>query len=226
MKSTILHGDDQVKSRQRLNELILEAKANGWDVTRLDGGTISRGELLTAARSQGLLAQNQLIVIEDIFSSNSKAVDALPEFRNCDEISAVVWERKKIDGRKLMKFKKVFKIELFKIPQTVFTFLDSLAPGNASACLKLLKKVSAKEVEFLLYMLASRVRQLIWVKEEPKTVSLPGWQKARLAAQAKKWDATKLRQFHSELLDLDRQNKRSRLPENLSASLDLLVAEI
>lgn len=224
MKSYILHGDDRVASRKRLNEIILEAKSRGWDVTHLDGSTISRGELLTSARSQGLLASNHLVVIENLLSSNSKAAGALGELGNVSPF--VIWEKGKIDGRKLRKLQETFKVELFKIPQTVFTFLDSLAPGNARASLRLLHRVSAEERERLLYLAGFRIRQLILAKEDPKALTLPGWQKGKLASQAKRWDAVKLRRLHSQLLELDRQNKRSQLPENLSASLDLLVASL
>lgn len=224
MKSVILHGDDNVASRKRLNELILEAKGNGWDITRLDGNSVTRDEILVSGRSQGLLAANQLIVIENLFSSNSRVVDALAELAKYEGVVLLVWEGKKIDGRKLRKFEKNFKIEPFNIPAVVFNFLDSIVPGNARASLKLLRKASREEAEFLLFMLAARIRQLIWIKENPQSLKLPDWQKRKLARQAKAWQTNKLYQFHSKLLELDRMNKRSLLPENLFSSLDLLIA--
>lgn len=226
MKSVILHGDEQVKSRRRLQEIILEAKSKGWDVTRLDGTGISRGDLLTSARNKAFFSENRLVVIENLFSGNSKTVDALDEAATYDGVALVVWERKKIDGRILRKFEKNFKCELFKIPQAIFSFLDSLVPGNARASLKLLAKVTSAEIEFLLYMIAQRARQLIHLKESPDSLTLAGWQKGKLSSQAKKWDTGELEGLHSQLLELDRQNKRSQLPENLASSLDLLVASL
>ncbi|MBI4033181.1 MAG: hypothetical protein HY377_01575 [Candidatus Blackburnbacteria bacterium] len=75
-------------------------------------------------------------------------------------------------------------------------------------------------------MLARQARLLIWAKLDPKTLKVAPWQRSRLLEQAKKWDRDKLLAFHSELLNLDRANKRSRLPEDLSSSLDLLIASI
>lgn len=80
------------------------------------------------------------------------------------------------------------------------------------------------EAEFLLIMMARQVRLIIWAKEDLDTLKLPPWMKNNLSHQAEKWSLEQLLDFHSKLLELDRENKHSRLPENLEASLELLVA--
>lgn len=225
----ILHGDDHVKSRQRLNELILEARDKEWDVTRLDGVAVSRTELLDSVRGQALFSQNRLLILENLFSSRGRTSDLLKELDVDGKIMLAVWEGKKIDGRRLRGFEKNFKIELFSIPVAVFNFLDSLAPKNATAALRFMRKIPTADFDYLLYQIASRVRDLIWLKENPESFELPPqrrWTRGKLTSQAKKWELFDLYALHSKLLELDRQNKRSQLPENLGASLDLLVASI
>ena len=63
MKNYILHGENRVESRKKLSELIREAKGKGWEVTKVDGTSLTRGGLLTHSRSQSLLSTGQLLVI-------------------------------------------------------------------------------------------------------------------------------------------------------------------
>lgn len=221
----IVHGENRVESRKKLSEIIREAKSKGWEVTRIDGTSLTKGELLTHARSQTLLSTGQLLVIENFFKNNKKAAEDVLQIPQDDTIVLVFWEGKQLTPAAVKKLQSKFTVQEFKIPVAVFKFLDSLAPNNARASLKLLAEAKNRdEAEFLLIMMARQVRLLIWAKEDVDTLKVPPWMKHNLTRQAEKFTSSELRALHNKLLELDRDNKHSRLPENLDASLELLVA--
>lgn len=225
MKSYILHGENRVESRKKLSEIIRDAKSKGWEVTRVDGTSLTRGELFTHARSQTLLSTGQLLVIENFFQNNRKAAEDVLEIPQDENITLVFWEGKALTPATVKKLQGKFTVQEFKIPVAVFKFLDSLSPGNAKGSLRLLQEAKNRdEAEFLLIMMARQVRLLIWAKEGPETLKLPPWMKNNLSRQSEKFTLDELLSFHNKLLGLDRDNKHSRLPENLEASLELLVA--
>lgn len=225
MRSYILHGENRVESRRKLSEIIREAKGKGLEVVKIDGASMTKGELLTHSRSQTLLSTAQLLIIENFFKNNKKAAQQILEIPQDENITLIFWEGKQLTPTTVRKLQVKFTVQEFKIPVAVFKFLDSLAPNNARVSLKLLQEAKNRdEAEFLLIMMARQVRLLIWAKEDTDTLKVPPWMEHNLAQQADKFTSSQLRVFHGKLLELDRDNKHSRLPENLEASLELLVA--
>lgn len=226
MKSKILHGENQVQSRKALSEVIRQAKKDGWEISRLDGETLDKSKLLTTVRSQALFSGGHLVVVENFFANNKsgkKIVQEIPQ----DAATLVFWEGKALSKSATYGVEKNFDVLEFKIPVSVFKFLDSLTPSNTRTALNLLQQaVKDNSAEFILLMIARQARLLILGKLDPKTLKAAPWQRSRIIEQAKKWDKDKLLTFHTQLLNLDRANKKSRLPENLSSSLDLLVASL
>lgn len=221
----ILHGENRVESRKKLSEIIREAKNKGWEITRVDGTSLTKSELLTHARSQTLLSTDQLLIIENFFKNNKKAAEEILETPQDDAITLVFWEGKALTPATVKKLQSKFTVQEFKIPVAVFKFLDSLAPNNARASLRFLAAAKNRdEAEFLLIMMARQVRLLIWAKEDQDTLKVPPWMKNNLTRQSEKFTLAQLIELHGKLLELDRDNKHSRLPENLEASLELLVA--
>ncbi|MDO8503111.1 MAG: hypothetical protein Q7S60_00290 [bacterium] len=224
MKSKILHGENQVQSRKALSEIVRQAKKDGWEISRLSGEGLDKSKLLTAVRSQALFGGGHLVVVENFFANNKNAKKIIQEIP-LENGTLVFWEGKALSKTATYGVEKNFEILEFKIPVSVFKFLDSLMPSNTRVALKFLQQaVKDDSADFILLMIARQVRLLIWAKLDPETLKLAPWQKSRIIEQAKEWDKDKLLSFHTQLLDLDRANKRSRLPEDLSASLDLLVA--
>lgn len=223
-KFIILHGDNQVESRKRLSQLISQARKKGLEVGRLDGKVVGKSDLLMAARGQSLLSDERFVVVEGFFTGNKKAAEVLEEVAKVGGTQFIFWEKTALGPATVKKLLKIAAIEQFKIPKSIFKFLDSLAPGNTKAMLGLLHGVKESEEEFVLFMLGRQIRLLIWAKLDPNTLDVPDWQKKRLVSQAKNFTYDQLRKLHTRLLEIDRMNKHSQLPENLSASLELLVA--
>ena len=64
----VIHGDNLVASRNRLVELIDQAKSQSQEIVQLNGDKITSTELLQALESQSLFGTDRLVVIERLFS--------------------------------------------------------------------------------------------------------------------------------------------------------------
>lgn len=224
MKSVVLHGDNQVESRKKLSLLISQAKKKGIEVAKVDGKTAAKGDFMLLSRSQTLLAEEMLVISENFFSGNKKSFEITDEIVKNNGTVFVFWEEKTLSPAILKKLPKDLEIEGFKIPSSVFKFLDFILPKNTKEMLNLYHEALKQSTpEFLLIMAARQVRLLIWAKGNPETLKVQDWQKSRLRKQAEKFSIGRLIELHGKLLELDRMNKRSQLPEDLASSLDLLV---
>jgi len=225
---TILHGDNQVASRQKLNELIKAQKSAGVEeIIRLDGAKIDQNQLVQEVAPTSLFGSNRLIIVEGLFSRpKSQQKKALLEslHRSLDNLpSLIVWEPKALTKTVLKNFTSV-QIKEFKLTQTLFTFLDSLYPGNASESYRLLEKTRLHEAdELIFFMLVRQIRLLIQVKD--KVAKLPPWQIQKLNRQANLFPFEKLIEVHHQLLEIDRSIKTGKTQLPLSAHLDLLLAK-
>lgn len=225
MKSYILHGDGQVQAREFLTNLVQQARKTGSEILHLDGRTVTKSELLTTAVSKPLFGPLQFVIVEDFLSSNPNDVGFLSELTKSRDVHFVFVENKLLGARILKLIGPGFEVVAFKLPATVFRFLESFAAGNAKTCVKLLNQATTPATaDFLFLMFARHVRLLIWAKLNPDTLRVAGWQKTKLIAQAKKFTQEQLFSSHQKLLELDRAQKHSQLPENLPASLQLLLA--
>ena len=226
MKILILHGDNQVESRARLNELVSESKKKGINIINIDGASVKKPEFLTLARSQNLLGATNLLVIENFFTNKNagEILKKLTEDQEAISNSCLFWEAKQIPATKIPQ-KPFVKVEEFKIPQVIFKLLDSITPQNKKQALMLMQEKQVRNnAEFFFVMLARQVRNLIWVKEDPQSMQTPAWQKGKLKSQADKFSDLALRNTQSKLLEMDYSAKTSNLPESRMASLDMLIA--
>lgn len=226
----LLHGANVVGSRERLLAYYVRAKEKSWDVIALSGEKIDFGGLLDAVRGQSLISSGQLVVIENLLSTNRASGEILKKFLKEAEKDylkgmstvLVLWEKKTIDGRKLRSLQKYFQVEVFKTPVSLFAFLDSLGGSSMEVLVSLQRAKRENPPEMLLAMMGRQVRLLIQVKAGGAARLAP-WQKRNLENQAARFELSGLIELHSKLLDLDRKQKKSQLPEDLSSSLDLLV---
>lgn len=227
MKSYILHGDNQVRSREFLTNLVQRARKTGSEILHLAGRTVTKSELLTTAVSKPLFGPLQFVIVEDFLSSNPNDVRFLNKLTKSRDAYFVFSENKPLSGRVLKQIGPGFEVRVFKLPATVFRFLESFAAGSAKTCVKLLRQATISDTaDFLFLMLARHVRLLIWAKSQPETLRVTSWQKKRLVACASKFSVQQLFHLHQKLLTIDRANKHSGLPENLTASLELVITSL
>lgn len=228
MRNYVLHGENQPESRRKLLEIVHKLESEGWEAHSVDWHNIDKAGLLNLCRSQSLISLGIVVAVENFFTGNKKAVEVIKELlKNKSDTILIFWEGKVISPATLRSLKDSFVVQEFKIPAHIFKFLSSLIPGNARGSLKLMSEVVKKDsVDFLFVMLARHIKLLIWAKLDPESLLVPSWQKGNLTQQASQFTSGELMDLHSRLLEIDRRNKKSQLPEDLRASLDLLVASL
>lgn len=228
----LLHGDNQLLSRQRLTNLTTTFKSQGVvEQVNLDGKKVELGEVKQALEAGSLFGDQRLVVLEELLSApdskrKKEVIDYLASVKSSRLV--IVWEKKEIKVGNLKKIGKKFQVEIFKVPALVFKFLDSVGPGNQKQTLGLLSQLEDKEPEMIFYLLAQRIRQLIIAKDLGKKglADLHGWQQSRLINQAAQFELDQIVRLYQNLLLIDYQQKTGQSPFSLKSNLDLLVANL
>ena len=235
-----LHGDSQISSRERLIELVNQAKVEKKEIIRLDGLKADLNQVLQALESSSLFGQEKLVIIEDLFNRpKSKEKEAIIKYLKKETIvpDLIFWEKKEISGTTTRWFPKDWQYQIFKTPVSIFKFLDSIKPSNQKEMLTFLKESIKKDSpEMVFYMLARRIRELVIALDLGKR-GLKGapWQIGKLISQAGNFtqhqeDAGQalgqLKSIYAKLLDIDIDIKTGRSFMPLDWHLDLLIADI
>jgi len=226
-----IHGDNQLQSREKLNQLIADAKKKDKEIIRLDGLKINLSPILQALESVSLFGQEKLIVIENLFSrQKSKKKKKITNYLKKQTIKPdlILWEKKKISGTITRWLPKQWKFLEFKTSAVIFKFLDSFKPDNQKQIYKFLKKsILQNNEEMVFYMLAKRVKDLIIAKDlGEKGLKGAPWQKGKLINQAKCFTIENLKEIYQYLLKIDFDIKTGSSFMDLDWHLDILTASI
>ena len=224
----IIHGEDIVFARDRLNELIEAAKNKDLDVKRLVAKDLDLTTATQVLEAATLFGETPLIVIEGLFSlTKSKNKDSLIEFiTKYQDRDLLLFEDKALSPTTLKPFAKA-KHEEYKPAAIIFSFLDSLHPGGAAKSLKLLDDLTSarQPAELIFAMLVRQIRLLIQALE-PNTLKVAPWQKNKLVSQARLFGEGKLLKLHRDLYHLDKGIKTGANPLDLSLQLMSLIANL
>lgn len=203
----IFHGDHTAASRQALNQAIKVEQ--GREVVKLDGTKISAPDLHQALESQSLFNQARLVVIDRL---PVKLLNVLASYQGNTLI--FIWHDKALTPTQLKKLPN-FTPHLFKIPATVFKFLDHLTISTFHQAL------TTNTPEQIFYLLHRRISQLIQAKDTPTDLKLADWQKIRLINQGKLFSLDQLVLLHQQLLDIDLSHKTGLNVLPLDRTLEL-----
>jgi len=232
MAKFLLHGENITQSRLRLSLLTETLEKQGIkEIIRLDGLKVNLEEVRQTREARSLFGEQRLVIIANLLSAQaSKRQKEIIDYllRESYDLPLILWEKREIKGTILNRFKSKFKIEIFKIPPSIFRFLDSLSPGKSQQMLTLLHQIKERESEIIFYMLCQRVRQLILAKDlgEEGLESLKSWQQAKLLKQAENFEISQLTTFYHRLLEIDYRQKTSQTPFLLFSALDVLLADL
>jgi hypothetical protein len=219
----ILHGQNTVLSRQKLSDLAVNFSG---EIIRLNGEKCSLTDLTQALESPGLLDNHRQVVIENLFSRRPGQIkDRLINYlKKIQPSNLVIWEPKKIDGRRLTAFKNA-QIQHFELKPLIFKFLDTFYPGNSQDCLNHYHQaLKQNPPDMIFYMLVRQLRLLLTAKTgTQKNLKLAPWQQAKIMKQADRFELIDLIILYRRLLKIDWQQKTGRSPFSLQAELDLLV---
>ena len=130
---TILHGQNLVASRKELQRIKDDFRG---EIISLDGKNLTETDFIQATSSNSMFSTNRLVVIEGL-----PKVDLIDVTSNL-----VIWEDKKVVCPKGIK-----NLE-FKIPQTIWNFLDNMTVPNFRAALK------DNDIQFIFIMMARQYK--------------------------------------------------------------------
>lgn len=225
----ILHGENLLNSRLVLGQKIGAYKIKDYEIVKFSGAEINLTAVKQALESLSLFSSNRLVVIENFLSSprsleGKKILDFIKKgaFENL-----ILWEGKKIDGRRLTSL-KVQTIS-FDLSPIIFRFLGSLAPDNQKNSIYWLHQCLVPDPpELIFYMLTRQIRLLILAADlgSKGLTGMPEWRKEKLINQAKKFGLKKLLKLYRQLLEIDYQQKTGQTPFNLTFQLDLFLATL
>jgi antitoxin component HigA of HigAB toxin-antitoxin module len=225
MMLIILHGENIVDSRNKLVELINDAKNKNKSIERLDAKKINPGILESKLVKQDLFGTEITIIIEELHSlPRSKQKKLLVELIAKSEVSVILWEKRKLTATMLKKFPQAKTIE-FKRSNSVFNWLDSLSGNkkNKKQQISTLHQALKDEDSYLcLIMLARQTRMLIQVKENGTIAGSP-WMVQKIKKQSQLFSLQQLLSIHRQLLNIDLHQKTSTNALNLDQELDLLL---
>lgn len=236
---TIIHGDDVVSSRKYL----LEQKQMAHNPFVFDQ-QVNLEDIIQITQGKGLFSSEKKIFIENYFSKNnlnSSATKDLINYINKNEslLDVSFWEGKELQKNPLKLFNKP-TIKIFKIPKTIFSFLDNIKPGNYKNSITLFHRtLETTEAELIFYMLQRQLRILLSVagkkaetasEAAEKTIEeasrLAPWQKAKLERQAKLFSIDTLLETYKKLYKIELKHKTGSLPYSLDSAIDFLLLSI
>lgn len=224
----IIHGDDTIKSRNELNNLISTARDTKREVKHLEANVLDSTLLTQVLDGTTLFGETPLVVIDGLFS--------LPKSKNRDNLVQVIskytdedlilYESKLLTPTVLKSFTRA-KIKEYKPAALIFSFLEGLRPGSAVKSLQLFSALeeTREPAELIFAMLVRQIRLLIQALD-PASLKTAPWQKNRLVSQANAFGEDRLLSFHEKLYQIDRKLKTGKNPTNLSLQIFNLLLEL
>lgn len=227
---TIIHGDDIVKSREKLTR-VRDAFPE-YEVFQLAGDKASTTDIVQIFESQSLFDLRKLLILERFIETKDKKIVAtiLNHLKKQLTHEVIFWEPKEIKKELLALFPKQSVIYFYKQEQVLFQFLDSIKPGNAKQLLTTFHQLLQKEnPELVFYMLVRQFRLLLAITTNAKideAKRLAPWQRSKLERQAKNFSLESLKAIYGKLFQIEKETKTGVNSLSLPASLDLLLSDI
>lgn len=227
---TIFHGDDIASSRKSYTS---KRDENPNQVT-LTGEDINIDQLTQSLQGDGLFFEKKYVFIEELFSKKrqGRELDLLIDYLNAhhERMHIYIWEGKELQKSLISKFSKI-ELKVFKFPQLIFSFLDSIKPGFGKNLVRLFNNTRAKvEDEIVLHMLIRQFRLLLAVNESEGTIDeisrLAPWQASKLSHQSDMFSKERLKELYSILFNLDTGNKTGGLQMPLCFAIDFFLLGI
>lgn len=224
----IYHGDGTVASRKLLHDQITKDKALGHEIRTIEGDKLAPKDLETTLSTESLFS-TETLVIENLLSRlRSKEKDTCIEILSGyhGDKNILLWEKKAITKLALGKLGKDIKATESKAPTALFSFMESIEPGNAKVAISLMHEVVEGTEDIIVFtMLARQVSYLIMMKSGTSPKFAP-WQMAKLRAQAAKWGDKQLENFIAELLKIDLSVKTGSTKLSYKDHLDILLLNL
>jgi len=220
MKIIVLHGDNNIKSYERLNKFIEVAKSRSWEIVRQSSTNQNLQEVIS---SSSLFSVQKLIIADNLKSLDKKFSEWIKREADNFETTLIVYHTDLLSKTFLKSLPDNIKVEEFKLPTNIWNFMDSFYPGNLRNTLILFNDCVKKEpVELIFSLLVRHFRDLFLIKTDPASLNYPSWRISKLKRQASRYKEGQLEIIIKELADADMASKTSQ--STLKDSLDFIIA--
>lgn len=226
---TLIHGDDTVKSRADLTTL--KQAASGKEVRELVGKSLRDSDLMQALSSSSLFGGDTVVIIEQLFSGLGKKIKRIQELatiiqENGKTVDIILWEDKEV-GKTALSSLGSIQQRIYKIPTIIFTFLDSIQPGNSKQLLLLYKKLLEFEPPELVFaMLVKRIKQLMYIKSGKTPEGVQSWQLTRLTNQARPFTLERLLALYQKLKQTEYKRNTGQSVFDIKEATELIIISL
>ena len=219
MKILLIHGDNTFESYQRLNIVLTNSKDKGYRIEIIDKNEINFQERIIA---KSLFREKTVFLLENISILKKNDFNWIKKNISINDLFLIIYNDGSLGKTIINSFPKDTKVEEYKLPQLLWKFLDSFYPGNDRKTLQLLNEcVKNNPIEFIFSMLSRHLKDLYWVKIEPKGLEYQEWRITKLQNQADKFAKSLLKNIIKEMSEIDLKVKTSK--GELLPSLDFMI---
>jgi len=226
---TVIHGDDTTSSR----DYFYSEKAKFNNPIIFDNNNFNLTDFLQSLSGKSLFNVEKNIFLDGIFSSKKASTDQIDSIiseinKPRSPIDFFVWEGSGLSKTFLNQFPKA-TIKFFKLPQSVFSFLDGIRPNNPQNISLFHNALKNSDEGFLFSMLTRQFRLLMDSNENggsiEETKRLQPWQKEKLQRQSKMFTTEQLKKAYHKLYETDLGIKTG-VYQNLTTAINFFLLEI
>ncbi len=227
---TVIHGDDTASSR---NYFISERQKVDNPVT-LDGKKLDITKLAENLQGDELFFETKTIFIEELLSGRkkSKELDELiDQLLSQKKKDIIIWEGKDL-SKTSSPLLKAATLKAFSFPKSIFSFLDSMRPGNKEMLFLFHKSQKESEVEVIFALIIRQFRLLLAVSQHVNAEQiseikrLAPWQLQKLKRQAKHFSSDRLKKSYQTVFQIDLNQKTGAAPLSLTQAIDIFLADL
>ncbi len=237
---TIIHGTDTASSRK----YFLTLKEKKTNPVIVDGRSVDITDLVQIFEGGELFTTSKDFLIEELFGKKSriagssatgkkneiKSIVAFLEEQSVEN-NVVLWEEGELSKATLNSFKDPV-VQLFRLPQTLFTFLENIRPGNGQKLVALFNEaIKTADSEMIYFMMVRQIRLLLALVDQTgdtidEVRKMAPWQKSRLQTQADYFEIDELKSFYKKLFEVEVAMKTGNLSSSFASTIDFLLLEI
>jgi len=226
---TLIHGDDTAASR---SYFITARKKSASSIT-LEADQVTLTDLTQILTAGGLFGAEKDVFIENLLTKKKKSAELTAILALLDENSSAniyLWEGKELEKKTLSLLKNA-KPHFFKLPQSLFQFLDGIRPNDRGALRLFHQTLETVTPEMVFAMIIRQFRLLLALTdktEDPidEVERLAPWQRQKLTKQAKLFKTEILKQHYHSLYEIDLAQKTGKLPYDLTSAIDFWLSDL
>ncbi len=225
----ILHGENNLGSSQKLQELIDGQRKIGCTVISLDANNLKVENLRQELEPTDLFGNSNFVILNNLLSgTKKKSQEKIIQFlKSKNHQNILLYETKSIHPSTIKQFKGAI-VENFKIEADIFRFLDKFTPNQKENLIISFQDLLQKkaEPEFIFAMLVRQIRQLIIAKTNPSHLKAPPFAINKLKQQASAFNLDQLLDKHAKLYKIDLSIKTGKTQLDLKTLLSNFLLQL